>query len=162
MVNGALLMAQIAGLNLHDNWETDQDDAHNEHQPIHENVEDSNNKPWTPNPTRCSLSGLSSSNSDREIVIILRLPVVPSLCSQHHERPFILVPLTAFYNKNANKHAAYSNANAIILLLLQQLFRQASCDTQICAQSNQLTQLRRSNHAKSGPTGGSNWWNYKP
>lgn len=40
MVNGALLMAQIAGLDLHDNWETDEDDAHNEHQPIHENVED--------------------------------------------------------------------------------------------------------------------------
>lgn len=40
MVNGALLMAQIAGLDLNDNWETDEDDAHNEHQPIHENVED--------------------------------------------------------------------------------------------------------------------------
>lgn len=31
-----------------------------------------------------------------------------------------------FYNKNANKHAAYSTINAIILLLSLQLFCQAS------------------------------------
>lgn len=36
LVNGALLMAQIY---LHDNLKTDEYDVHNEHEPIHENIE---------------------------------------------------------------------------------------------------------------------------
>lgn len=77
-------MAQSAGFYLHDNWEMDMDDLHNEHQPIHENVE--GEQTMEPTPTRRSLSGLSSSNSNREIVFILRLPVVPSPCSRHPDR----------------------------------------------------------------------------